>query len=217
MTLTSGETGNEPTIRPYRDSDHAAVYEICVRTADAGGDARGQYSSDDLMPDFFAGPYVYLEPHLAFVLDAGEGAVGYVIGTSDTPRFVGRYREQWIPLLADRYPKPTGEPTAPDKPASPDDVMIGLHYWPERMLVPEVADYPAHLHVDLLPAYQGKGFGRLLTRRMLAALADDGAPAVHVGMVTANTGARSFYDRLGFHVIDVPEPGLLTYLGRSTV
>ena len=51
---------------------------------------------------------------------------------------------------------------------------------------------------------------------MLAALAADGAPAVYVGMLTANTGARPFYDRLGFHEIPVPDPGPLTYLGRAT-
>ena len=45
-------------IRPYRPSDHAAVYDVCVRTADVGGDARGKYHSDDLMPDLFAGPYL---------------------------------------------------------------------------------------------------------------------------------------------------------------
>ncbi|MFE3138396.1 hypothetical protein [Streptomyces scopuliridis] len=28
--------------------------------------------------------------------------------------------------------------------------------------------------------------------------------------------ARAFYDRLGFHEIAVPDPGPLTYLGRST-
>ena len=49
-------------IRPYREADHAAVYDVCVRTADGGGDARGKYRSDDLMPDLFAGPYLFLEP-----------------------------------------------------------------------------------------------------------------------------------------------------------
>ena len=56
-------------IRPYREADHAAVYDVCVRTADGGGDARGKYHSDDLMPDMFAGPYLFLEPDFAFVLD----------------------------------------------------------------------------------------------------------------------------------------------------
>jgi ribosomal protein S18 acetylase RimI-like enzyme len=40
--------------------------------------------------------------------------------------------------------------------------------------------------------------------------------AVHLGMVTTNTAARAFYDRLGFHEIPVADPGPLTYLGRGT-
>ena len=58
-------------IRPYRDADLGAVYDVCVRTADAG--ARGKYRSDDLMPDLFAGPYVFLEPDCA-----GESTVVYL-------------------------------------------------------------------------------------------------------------------------------------------
>ena len=107
-------------IRPYRDTDLRAVYDVCVRTADAGGDARGKYHSDDLMPDLFAGPYVFLEPDFAFVLDDGlgddgrgddgQGAVGYVLGTPDTAAFVRAYRERWIPRLAGRYPVPPENP-----------------------------------------------------------------------------------------------------------
>ena len=50
------------TIRRYRDSDRAAVYEVCVETADAGRGVRGRYSTDDLVPDTVAGPYLFLEP-----------------------------------------------------------------------------------------------------------------------------------------------------------
>src|SRR5271166_4938300 len=67
-------------IRPYREADLDAVYDVCVRTADGGADARGKYRSDDLMPDLFAGPYVFLEPDFAFVLDDGRRAVGRAPG-----------------------------------------------------------------------------------------------------------------------------------------
>jgi ribosomal protein S18 acetylase RimI-like enzyme len=84
------------------------------------------------------------------------------------------------------------------------------------MLLPELAGYPAHLHIDLLPSHQRAGHGRALMERFLGALADRGVKAVHLGMLTANTPARAFYDRLGFHEIPVADPGPLTYLGRST-
>lgn len=208
--MSSTPTPSTAVIRSYRPGDHDAVYDICVRTADAGGDARGRYATDELMPDLFAGPYLHLEPELAFVLEDAGRVVGYVLGTADTPAFARAYRRQWIPRLAHRYPEPT------DTPRTPDEEMVALHHRPERLLLPELADYPAHLHIDLLPTHQGRGHGRRLLETFLAAAARAGAPAVHVGMVTANVRARGFYDRLGFHVIPVPDPGPLTYLGRAT-
>lgn len=199
-----------PRIRLYRDGDRDALFDICMRTAEAGGDARHLYQDQDLMPNIFAAPYAYLEPELAFVLDDGGRAVGYILGTSDTPRFVKEYRERWLPLVRDRHPAPAGEPT------TRDEQMAVLLHWPERMIVPEVADYPAHLHIDLLPEYQGRGYGRELAFTLFGALARAGAPRVHLAMVTKNTGARRFYDRIGFRELPVPDPGPLTFLGRET-
>ena len=199
-----------PTVRRYRREDRAALYDICVRTALDGGDSRQLYPDLELMPSIFAAPYARLEPELAFVVDDGERAVGYIVGTAATDIFVERYRAEWLPLLTDRYP------ALPAAPATPAELMVDLMHRPERMLVPELADYPAHLHIDLLPDYQRAGHGRALMAAFLAALRARRVAAVHLGMVTANTAARAFYDRLGFHEIPVPDPGPLTYLGRST-
>ncbi|MEU5040392.1 GNAT family N-acetyltransferase [Streptomyces griseorubiginosus] len=200
-----------PGIRPYGPQDRAALDDICVRTAHAGQDARPHYRDPGVFPAAFAQPYARLEPELVFVLDDGEGrAVGYVVGTADTPRFVADYRAKWIPLVADRYPMPAGPPR------TPDEEIVALLHDPERMLVPEVAAYPAHLHIDLLPEWQGRGYGRALMGSLLGALHEKGVPAVHLCMLSANTAARAFYDRLGFHEIAVPDPGPVTYLGRPT-
>jgi ribosomal protein S18 acetylase RimI-like enzyme len=204
-------------IRPYRDTDLRAVYDVCVRTADAGGDARGKYHSDDLMPDLFAGPYVFLEPDFAFVLDDGQRAVGYVLGTPDTAAFARAYRERWIPRLAGPYPAPPDNPGPPEPPASPDDEMIALHYRPERLLWPGLDAYPAHLHIDLLPPFQGAGYGRALMETFYAAAARAGAPGVHLTVLAANTRAIGFYRHLGLRRLDLAEPGEshVVYLGRE--
>jgi GNAT superfamily N-acetyltransferase len=198
-----------PVIRPYHERDLAAVYAICVQTADAGQDARGQYRSDDLMPDLFAGPYVFLEPRLAFVLDDGRQPVGYVLGTAETAAFARAYRERWIPRLAGRYPVP------PRPPVTPEDQLLDLHYRPERLLWPGLLEYPAHLHIDLLPAFQGAGYGRRLIETFFAAASGAGAPGVHVCVVAGNVKAIGFYRRLGFGTLMVDEPGGVVYLGRK--
>ncbi|MCW8220884.1 GNAT family N-acetyltransferase [Streptomyces griseolus] len=198
-------------VRSYRLDDREALAGICVRTADNGGDSSHLYPDPGLMPTLFAAPYAHLEPELAFVLDDGTGrAVGYVLGTADTRRFVTGFREVWIPRVSGRFPEPVGAP------GTPTEEMTALLYRPERMILSELDGYPAHLHIDLLPPWQRRGFGRELMDAFLGALRARGVGAVHLSMLTANTPARSFYDRLGFHEIEVADPGPLTYLGRST-
>lgn len=197
-------------IRSYRKEDRAAVYDICVRTGAAGQDASGQFSNDDLIPDIYAGPYLELEPELAFVLVDPARPVGYVLGTADTVEYVRAYRASWMPHLGDRH----SEPSRP--PHSAEDSFLSDYHRPERMLLPELADYPAHLHIDLLPSHQGGGYGRELIETWLPAAARAGAPAVHLAMASINHRARGFYQRLGFHRIPVEGVEHVEYLGRST-
>ncbi|WP_405896430.1 GNAT family N-acetyltransferase [Streptomyces sp. NBC_00727] len=200
-----------PGPRAYRPDDSAALSDICIRTAAGGSDARDIYPDHGLVPAIFATPYAHLEPELTFVLDDGTGRpVGYILGTADTPRFVKEFRERWLPQVADRYPLPEGPPQ------SPGDEMTALLHNPERMVLPELADHPAHLHIDLLPDWQRKGYGRVLMNTFLAALNARGVQGVHLSMLTSNTPARAFYDRLGFTEIHVPDPGPVTYLVRGT-
>lgn len=199
-----------PIIRPYRPADLPALRDICVRTAHAGGDSRPVSVDHDLVADIFAEPYVVAEPELAFVVDDGGSTVGYIVGTADTAAFVRWFRAEWLPRVGPRHPLPAG------RGSEWDEMMTGLLYRPERMLVDQLAGYPAHLHIDLLPGYQRQGLGRRLMTALLAALHERGVPAVHLGMAVENTGARVFYDRCGFTEIDVPEAVAVVYLGRST-
>ncbi|MFG2629532.1 GNAT family N-acetyltransferase [Streptomyces sp. NPDC048473] len=200
-----------PGPRAYHPDDRAALADICVRTADNGGDSRHLYPDQELMPSIFAAPYAYLEPDLAFVIDDGTGrAVGYILGTANTERFVEAFRGKWLPLVEERFPALDGPPR------TPSEEMIALLHDPERMILPELAAHPAHLHIDLLPAWQRKGYGRALMRTFLAALRAKGVETVHLSMLRANTPARAFYDRLGFGEIQAPDPGPVTYLGRTT-
>jgi ribosomal protein S18 acetylase RimI-like enzyme len=202
---------SEQKIRPYQPQDHDAVYDICVRTGAASKDARGLYSTDDLVPDIYAGPYLLIEPELAFVLDDGERAAGYVIGTADTTRFVRAYRDRWLPVMRDKYPAGPARP-----PETAEDRQLGNLFNPERMIRPELAPYPAHLHINLLPQSQGQGHGRALMSEFQVAARAQGAPATHLSVYTANTGALAFYARLGWQKIPASDPGPWTFLAKAT-
>lgn len=186
-------------LRPYRPADRAAVYEICVRTADAGADATGQYSSDDLMPDVYAGPYLEYAPELVTLVVDGSGeserVLGYIIAAADTRDFVRWYEEHWLPRFAARY-APAGEPASGVSAKERVVIAAGLH--PQAPPSDELAAYPAHLHINLLPETQGRGLGRTLIATLLAQLREQDVPGVHLGYEPLNGGAAAFYARLGF-------------------
>ena len=178
-------------IRPYRPSDRDDVREVCLLTGRSGQDATGWLDSDDLLPDIYALPYVDLEPDFAFVVEDASGrARGYILGVPDTAAFIAELTEQWLPGFEAAHPM-TGEDTT-----TQHFVRDGRN--PERMRIPELDDYPAHLHVDLLPELQGRGFGRMLVRTLLAALAQRAVPGVWLEYAPDNTSAGAFYARLGF-------------------
>ncbi|MEO7123548.1 MAG: GNAT family N-acetyltransferase [Lacisediminihabitans sp.] len=181
----------EQVIRPYSTRDRASCYDVCVTIGAAGGDARGLYSSDDLLPDIFCGPYLDLDPSSAFVVESGDRVAGYIIAASDTRHFVRRYRREVLPGFAAKYP-------FVEQPLTPEDVLVNLGNTPEHLLIAELDEYPAHLHIDLLPELQGLGMGRRLIETLLGSLSARGIGGVHLAMDGANSGARAFYDRLGF-------------------
>jgi GNAT superfamily N-acetyltransferase len=188
-------THGSPHVRGYRSHDLPALYDICVRTGELGGDARGLYSDDRLLADIYAAPYAMLEPAQARILDDGTGtAVGYIVGSADTPTFMRRFRDEWLPTVTDRYPP---GPPAPTPQEGWTNLLYTLRH-PEQGLPPELEPYPAHLHIDLLPAWQGRGFGRLLMISYLDGLAAVGVTGVHLGVQSGNLRARDFYDRMGF-------------------
>jgi ribosomal protein S18 acetylase RimI-like enzyme len=198
------------SIRRYRASDRDDVYDVCVRTGGAGQGARGRYSTDDLLGDIYAGPYLHIAPEHAYVLDNGDRAVGYVIGTPSTREFVAAYLAEWLPRMRGTYAPPAATPT------SDEEQKLADMFRPEHMLRPELEPHPAHLHINLLPDYQGAGHGRELMTTFLESVAAVGARSCHLTVRAVNTGALRFYDRLGWRRIEVANPGPSIFLVKST-
>ncbi|HUC14471.1 MAG TPA: GNAT family N-acetyltransferase [Acidimicrobiales bacterium] len=209
--MPSATHEGQSRVRPYREGDLEAIYEICTRTGDHGGDATGKFENPRLLADIFAGPYLYLEPSLAFVLpDGADRPVGYVLGTANTAGFVSAYREKWVPQLVSRYPVPR-----PGVPVRDAELLEAFHR-PERMLHTGIDDFPAHLHIDILPSHQGQGSGRRLIETFMDAAAVAGAPGVHVTVALANARAHGFYLRVGFKPLPIASEGPVLHYGRRT-
>ena len=174
-------------IRQYQPADRNALYDICLRTGDSGNDATGKYESATLLGDIYVGPYVEFEPELAIVVARQGTPLGYVIGTAHSSRFFDRCAREWIGPMLDRQPELTQPPLA----RRVDDLRPPQH--PELLI-----NYPAHLHIDLLPDAQGDGWGRRLITAWLDEVWRRQIGGVHLGVSRNNVRAIGFYEHIGF-------------------
>lgn len=189
------------SIRNVRADDLDAVYDICLRTSDAGADATPLHDDVRLPGHVWAAPYVVHEPDHAFVLvDDADVPIGYVLGAIDSRAFEARLEREWWPELRDRYPL--------DVERRPDDQeCVRFIHEPPHSAVDVVDEYPSHLHVDLLPAAQGQGAGRRLIDALLESLAAEGSPGVHLGVDRGNERAKGFYEAIGFTMLSSTDHG----------
>lgn len=189
------------SIRQYRPEDRPAMFDICLKTADAGADATGMFSDDELWGLLFAVPYVERHPDLCWIVEADGGrAIGYIVATDDTDAFERWFRDEWWPQFEDRFPRPVHAESAEAK-------MIEYGYRRGPGQNPNTAQYPAHLHIDLLPETQGQGLGRRLIETLFAELRRRGVKGLHLGMNPENTGAAAFYERLGMERLPSEDGG----------
>jgi ribosomal protein S18 acetylase RimI-like enzyme len=150
--------------------------------------------------------YVTLTPDTCFVLDDGNGrVVGYCIGTADTTSFAQRWRDVFSAVVDPKLvPQPdlqTGDALMERddikhfRKAVYDADCSMLQPWPQTL-----QQYPAHMHIDILPEYQRKGWGTVLINRFFQAVKDMGASGVHLDMAQSNVSGRAFYKRVGFQI-----------------
>ena len=179
------------TIRPATVADHEQIARICLLTGAAGNDASGKFSNDTTLAAVYATPYLHAPDCFAFVWDVDGEARGYVLGTTDTRAFQQWFVDEWWPQCAPQHPVRTSD----------DAWLLPSASDPHRMLIPQLSEYPAHLHIDLLVDQQGRGAGRQLIEVAAAHARDHGARGIHLVAEKANAGAQAFYPRVGFSAI----------------
>jgi GNAT superfamily N-acetyltransferase len=182
-------------VRPATPGDELAAYVVCLKTGDHGQDAEALYREDpDALGRIFVGPYLAFEPELSLVLQDDDGICGYALGAFDSRAFYARYEQEWRPELCRRFPAPQGEASL----RTPVQQVYHAYHHPDYYC-PEPYDvYPSHLHIDLLPRAQGRGYGRRMLERVIDTLRRRGSPGAHLGLSALNTRAYGFYGRLGF-------------------
>jgi ribosomal protein S18 acetylase RimI-like enzyme len=197
-------------VRPAKPEDQKGAYHVCMKTGDHGKDGEPFYREDpDALGRIFVGPYLAYEPDLALTLEDAEGICGYAYGAFDSRKFFQRYEKEWRPKLVAQFPEPSGDPAK----WSRVQTVYSWYHHPDYFCHEPYEKYPSHLHIDLLPRAQGRGFGRKMLELVMDKLRARGSPGAHLGVSELNQPALGFYQRLGFQEL-IRTEGVI-YMGRS--
>jgi GNAT superfamily N-acetyltransferase len=203
-----------PGLRFARASDLDAIYAISLATGLAGSDATHLYEDGKLMGHIYSAPYACLEPDLALVVEDDIGVAGFVLGTMDTERWEARLEREWWPALRRQYPDPAG--ASSDWTA--DQKRCAIIHHPERTPANIAREYPAHMHLNLLPRGQNQGLGAMLFEAWLELARGRGTAAVHVAVNRANVRALRFWAQRGFRPLTADGGAARTaWMGRFTM
>ena len=173
------------TIRAYEEKDREAVRFVCLNS---DGPCEDDEAGQHFLLTTYCDYYIEREPGTCFVcVDDADHAVGYVFCAADFDRF-------WNAFLTDFLPRIPENDVGRRYAASVYDLQ-NKHK----------KQYPAHLHIDLLPEAQRRGQGRALMNALLAGLKADHVPGLMLSVWKDNAGAIRFYEKLGFTRIDETE------------
>jgi len=200
-------------IRAARADDLAGACHVCMKTGNYGQDGEPFYRDDpDALGRIFVGPYLAFEPGFSVVLENDEAVCGYALGAFDSRNFYARYDREWRPSLCARFPDPTGDSVGWTRVQQ----VYSWYHHPDYFCPEPYEVYPSHLHIDLLPQVQGKGYGRRMLEQVMDGLVAKGSSGAHLGVSAVNISAFGFYKKLGFEELIRVGEGKegCVYLGR---
>ena len=168
-------------VRAYRTDDRQDLERVCLETCE--DPALREHT--ELLYLKYLDYFVTEEPEHVFVLeDETDRAQGYILCCARGRRFREAWRRDFFPRLRAYGWKET---------------LLQRHTLLETRLM-EALHYPAHMRIDISPAFQRKGGGRQLLDALCSRLREEGIEGLHLGCGEANTAGNAFYRKTGFRV-----------------
>ena len=179
------------SIRQGHPTDLPYIYDICLKTGFNGKDTSDLISDPFMIGQYFAAPYLFFEIDTCFVVEKGGIPFGYVLGASSTEKYYQWLNNYWLSVVRKRYPVTL-------KPKSDFEKFLIDIINQDAILEDFLCEYPSHLHIDLLPEIQQKGFGKKLITIFIERLQEKGSTGLHLGVNVDNINAFKFYKKIGF-------------------
>ena len=191
-------------IRKYSNRDEKEVMNICYRTGYMGEDLTflNLFNDTKLFAQLFCLYYIRYEPDNCFVAALDNKILGYIIGTSDTKKQRMRFALLMPCIILFRSLFYTWWKYPESFKALVYFISNGdLSNKPDNLN----KNYPAHLHINILPEYQHLGVGSLLLQAFEGEMIKKNVRGIHIRTSNKNIKAIPFYMKKEYSIIYAKE------------
>jgi len=198
----------ETSIRRAVPSDLPYLYDICLKTGDSGNDATPLYTDPCLLGQYYVAPYVIFPGGLSWIVEHEFRPQGFIVAAPDSRAYRQWMEDEWLRNLRLQFPLPAAFEKLPTEKDRHILEMIHRTHMPiDDNALSFLDEYPAHLHINLLPCLQRQGYGQKLMNNLFAELSRQGVPGLQLGVGKKRLGANAFYRKVGFSVLKESENG----------
>ncbi|MBQ8210260.1 MAG: GNAT family N-acetyltransferase [Clostridia bacterium] len=177
-------------IRPYCNDDCENVRYVCLN---ADGPCRMSKRGKNFILNVYCNYFIEKEAGNCFVAaDENGKAIGYILCAENFDRFYESYVNEYVTRL---------------KKYEFSHRRSAFRSIESQQKYKE--DYPAHLHIDILPEYQHMGLGRKLMDALCNHLRDKGVKGIVLTVWKGNDNARRFYEKYGFTLIETKKSSVV--------
>ncbi len=171
------------TIRPYEAKDRENIRFICLNS---DGPCRATKRRQHFLLTTYCDYFIEKESENVFVAaDENNKAIGYILCAENYDKFKETFYSEYLPRIRKcefRFRKSAMRST-----------LVQEEYKKE---------YPAHLHIDILPDYQRMGLGHKLMDSLCEKLKEKGVKGVCLTVWSGNQKGRRFYEKYGFTLLE---------------
>lgn len=174
------------TVRPYEEKDKENVRLVCLNS---DGPCKLFKRGKNFILTTYCDYYIEKEGGNCFVAaDENDRAIGYIICTENFDEFKKCFTAEYLTRFKKYEYKRRSSAL--------------------RSIVPHEKykeEYPAHLHIDVLPEYQRMGLGHKMTAVLIDHLKNKSVKGLMLTTWIKNEKGRGFYDKYGFTLLEETE------------
>lgn len=201
-------------IRKFQPKDREALLQIGADTAFFGAPIENYMDDRRIFMDAFYAYYTDYEPEYAWVVCNEDQLGGFLTGSVNPERHRNMTSRRIFPAVL--WNLICGKYKVGRKTWRYIHAVFGAWRRNEFASVDEEM-YPAHLHINLLPAWRRQGMGRRLIEVYLNQLIEADVPGVHLQTTSLNIDACRLYEKVGFKLLDARLTQMYNHLLAQTV